>query len=70
MPIVLLMGFSPVQVCYEFSVTKEIDSRTFFGVKGFITQLVLLVVDRALASLPLPRALGQALFYYLQVWTQ
>ena len=56
------MGFSPGQVHYGFSVTKEIDSKTFFGVKEFITQLVLLAVGQALASLPLPRAPGQALY--------
>ena len=33
------MGFSPGQVRYGFSVTKEIDSRTFFGVKGLHSTL-------------------------------
>ena len=51
------MGFSPGQVRYGFNVTK--DSKTFFGVKGFITQLVLLAVSQALASLPPPKALGE-----------
>ena len=54
------MGFSLRQVRCEFNVTKEIDSKMFFGVKGFITRLVLLVVGQALASLP--RALGGALY--------
>ena len=54
------MGFSPRQVRYGFNMTKEIDSKTF-GVKGFITQLVLLAVARALASRPPPRALDQDL---------
>ena len=57
---VLPMDFRPGQVLYGFNVTKEIDSKTFFGVKGFITRLVLPVVDGALASLTLPRALGRA----------
>ena len=48
--IVLPMGFSPRQVRYGFSVTKEIDSKTFFGVKGFITRLVLPVV-KAIAKI-------------------
>ena len=56
------MGFSPGQVCYGFSVTKEIDSKTFFGVKGFNIWIILLAVGRALASLPPHRALGRALY--------
>ena len=33
------MGFSPGQVRYGFSVTKEIDSKMFFGVKGLYPTL-------------------------------
>ena len=39
MGLVLPMGFSPGQVRCGFSVTKEIDSKTFFGVKGFVPVL-------------------------------
>ena len=56
-PGVLPMGFSPGQVRYGFNVTKEIDIKMFFGVKGFITRLVVLAVGQALVSLHSPRAL-------------
>ena len=40
------MGFSSGQDLYGVNVTKEIDSKMFFGVKGFITRLVLPAVGR------------------------
>ena len=39
MPTVLPMSFSPGQVHYGFSVTKEINSKTFLGWKGLLPGL-------------------------------
>ena len=54
------MGLSSGQVRYGFDVTKEIHSKTFFAVKGFITRFVLLlqVEDQRLRLCPAPAELS------------
>ena len=58
-PGVLPMGFSPRQVHYGFSVTKEIDSKTFSGRKGYM-QLYFQVAGQSLKSHSLRASLHAA----------
>ena len=57
------MGFSPGQVCCGFSVTKGIDSKTLFGVKGLYPTLF--PGGRSVTRIPFLRASLYAASQYL-----